>query len=80
MSGSVDQRIVNFNRSFETWNIELLKEAVENRQRGKIVKSGWIIWYLFSRDETGDYLDYYPVLFTTEHIFGKQLRFYPFSD
>ena len=59
MSGSVDQRIVNFNRSFETWSIELPKEAVENQQRGKIVKSGWSIWYLFGRDEVGNYLDYY---------------------
>ena len=59
MSGSVGQHIVNFNRSFEAWNIELPKEAVENRQRGKIVKSGWTIWYLFGRDEAGDYLDYY---------------------
>ena len=59
MSGSVDQHIVNFNKDFETWSIELPKEAVENRQRGKIVKSGWTIWYLFGTDEAGDYLDYY---------------------
>lgn len=59
MSSSVDQHVVNFNRSFETWEIELPKEAVENQQRGKIVKSGWTIWYLFGRDEAGDYLDYY---------------------
>ncbi len=59
MSGSVDQHIVSFNRFFETWSIELPKEAVKNRQRGKIVKSGWTIWYLFGTDEAGDYLDYY---------------------
>lgn len=59
MSSSVDQRIVNFNRSFETWRIELPKEAAENQRRGKIVRSGWTIWYLFGRDEAGDYLDYY---------------------
>ena len=58
MSSSVDQRIVNFNRSFETWGIELPREAAENQQRGKIVESGWTIWYLFGRDEAGDYLDY----------------------
>ncbi len=59
MSGSVDQHIVNFNESFEAWSIELPKEAVENRQRGKIVKNGWTIWYLFDTDEAGEYLDYY---------------------
>ena len=59
MSDSVDQRIVDFNTSFETWSIELPEEAVKKRQRGKIVKSGWSIWYLFGRDEAGDYLDYY---------------------
>lgn len=59
MSSSIGQHIVNFNESFETWEIELPKEAVENQQRGKIVKSGWTIWYLFGRDEAGDYLDYY---------------------
>ena len=59
MSGSVDQHIVNFNKDFETWSIELPEEAVENRQRGKIVKSGWTIGYLFGTDEAGDYLDYY---------------------
>ncbi|MCY3985571.1 MAG: hypothetical protein OXF23_00800 [Candidatus Dadabacteria bacterium] len=59
MSSSVGQHIVNFNKSFETWGIELPKEAVENQQRGKIVKRGWTIWYLFGRDEAGDYLDYY---------------------
>ena len=59
MSGSVDQHIANFNKDFETWSIELPKEAVKNRQRGKIVKSGWTIWYLFGTDEAGDYLDYY---------------------
>ncbi len=59
MSSSVDQHIVNFNRSFETWDIELPEDVVKNRQRGKIVKSGWTIWYLFGTDETGKYLDYY---------------------
>ena len=73
MSGSLDQRIVNFNRSFETWSIELPKEAVENQQRGKIVKSGWTIWYLFGRDEAGDYLDYYASHRMTN---GRHVRLY----
>ncbi len=59
MSGSVDQHVANFNKSFETWDIELPEEAVKNQKRGKIVKRGWTIWYLFGTDETGDYLDYY---------------------
>ncbi len=59
MSGLMDQHIVNFNRSFEIWGIELPEEAVRNQQRGKIVKRGWTIWYLFGGDDAGEYLDYY---------------------
>ena len=59
MSGLMDQHIVNFNRSFEIWGIELPEEAVRNQQRGKIVKRGWAIWYLFGGDDAGEYLDYY---------------------
>lgn len=59
MSSSVNQCIANFNGYFEALGIKLPKEAAENQQQGKIVKSGWTIWYLFGRDEAGDYLDYY---------------------
>lgn len=59
MDGPVDQHIVNFNKSFKNWDIKLPKEAVEHRQRGKIVKGGWTVWYLFGTDEAGEYLDYY---------------------
>ena len=48
-----------FRESFRNWRIQLPREAVENRQRGKIVEAGWTIWYLFGSDERGEYLDYY---------------------
>ena len=47
-----------FNESFRNWGIQLPREAVENRQRGKIVEAGWTIWYSFGSDESGEYLDY----------------------
>jgi hypothetical protein len=48
-----------FNDSFSDWDIRLPPDAVDQRKRGKIVQAGWVIWYLFSSDEKGDYLDYY---------------------
>jgi hypothetical protein len=48
-----------FNERFSHWKIRLPREAVKNRKRGKILKGGWAIWYLFGRDERGEYLDYY---------------------
>ena len=44
---------------FANWEIELPVEAVTNRQRGQITQAGWIIWYVFGEDESGDYLDFY---------------------
>ncbi len=49
----------NFSQSFQVWRIELPRDAVENRRRGKIVEAGWTIWYLFGSDDSGEYLDYY---------------------
>ncbi len=49
----------SFNGQFSHWEIHLPAEAVQNRQRGKINKRGWTIWYLFGSDEKGEYLDYY---------------------
>ncbi len=43
----------------DTRSIQLPEESVERRQRGKIVKPGWAIWYLFGSDEKGEFLDYY---------------------
>jgi len=48
-----------FNQRFARWNIALSDEVVSQRTRGKIVKAGWCIWFLFGTDETGDYFDYY---------------------
>ena len=44
---------------FARWGIALPPEHVRERRRGKIVASGWAIWYLFGEDERGEYLDYY---------------------
>lgn len=48
-----------FNDAFGHWRIRLPPDAVEQRKRGKIVRAGWAIWYLFGSDEKGEYLDYY---------------------
>ncbi len=48
-----------FNQRFAHWNITLSDEVMSQRVRGKIVKAGWCIWFLFGTDEAGDYLDYY---------------------
>jgi hypothetical protein len=48
-----------FNATFAHWSICLPPDDVANRRRGKIVKAGWAIWYLFGADEQGEYLDYY---------------------
>jgi hypothetical protein len=53
---SIEER---FNRTFAHWGIALPPEDVTDRRRGKIVASGWAIWYLFGEDERGGYLDYY---------------------
>ena len=47
-----------FNATFAHWGIRLPAGAVEQRERGKIVQTGWAIWYLFGSDEKGEYLDY----------------------
>lgn len=48
-----------FNETLAAWDIYLPPDAIESRQRGKIVKAGWAIWYLFGSDERGEFLDYY---------------------
>lgn len=49
----------HFNETFSHWDISLPVDVVTSRKRGKIVKAGWAIWYLFGSDERGEYLDYY---------------------
>ena len=48
-----------FSKYFSHWGIRLPAEAIEGKQRGKIIKQGWAIWYVFGSDEKGWYLDYY---------------------
>ena len=48
-----------FDSEFSPWEISLPAEALSTRSRGKIVKSGWAIWYLLGSDDKGEYLDYY---------------------
>lgn len=49
----------HFNERFSHWDIRLPPGDIAQRKAGKIVKSGWAIWYLFSSDAEGEYLDYY---------------------
>lgn len=48
-----------FNKSFARWNICLPPEAIASRQAGRIVKSGWTVWFAFGADDGAEYLDYY---------------------
>lgn len=48
-----------FNEEFRQFEISLPPDDVAQKQRGKIVKRGWVIWYLFGADGRGEYLDYY---------------------
>jgi len=48
-----------FAETFAFSGICLPQHDVRSRRRGKIVKEGWAIWYLFGSDEKGEYLDYY---------------------
>jgi len=48
-----------FDKTFAHWEIRLPPDAIAERRRGKIVKRGWAIWYLFGTDERGEYVDYY---------------------
>ena len=48
-----------FGRTFAPWDIALPPEDAKERRRGKIVASGWAIWYLFGSDDRGGYLEYY---------------------
>ncbi|MGH9428326.1 MAG: hypothetical protein ACRD2L_18735, partial [Terriglobia bacterium] len=57
--GPMDEIEARFNATFAHWNIRLPPENVAQRSRGKIVRAGWAIWYLFGSDEKGEYVDYY---------------------
>jgi hypothetical protein len=51
--------VERFRHDFGPWGIALPPEHARDRRRGKIVASGWAIWYLFGSDDRGEYLDYY---------------------
>lgn len=53
------QMEATFNKRFEQWGISLPEGASEKRDVGRIVEGGWAIWYLFSEDDRGAYLDVY---------------------
>ena len=48
-----------FNSIFSNWKISLPRDDCYNRRCGKLVKSGWVIYYLFGKDDDGEYMDYY---------------------
>lgn len=58
-NGPLGQIKLHFAETFSYWNLALPDEDVAARRRGKICEAGWAIWYLFGRDERGEYLDYY---------------------
>ena len=48
-----------FASRFAHWAIRLPEDHVAQRRRGKINQAGWTIWFLFGKDDRGEYLDYY---------------------
>lgn len=50
---------LEFATLFKNFDIALPEADVVVRGRGKICQCGWAIWYLFGKDERGEYLDYY---------------------
>ena len=60
----------HFNQRFRHWDIRLPPADIGQRQRGKLVQAGWVIWYLFGADEQGEYLDYY----ATHRMSGDEHR------
>lgn len=48
-----------FDDAFSRWGIRLPVADGMPHSRGQILHAGWVIWYLFGRDDDGLYLDYY---------------------
>ena len=46
-----------FDRSSQRWGIRFPAQDLLARRRGRIIQKGWIIWYLFGRNERGEYMD-----------------------
>ncbi|MDO9694420.1 MAG: hypothetical protein Q7W56_06785 [Candidatus Latescibacteria bacterium] len=59
MSDVMDAAVARFNELFTEWGIRLPPRNVAQRRRGRILKGGWAIWYLFGADDRGEYLDFY---------------------
>lgn len=55
----MERIVAHFTAEFSYWGITLPPDDVAQRRRGKIIAWGWAIWYLFDRDDEGEYLDYY---------------------
>lgn len=58
-AGPLGRIQLHFALTFANWGLILPPDDVAARRRGKICDQGWAIWYLFDRDERGEYLDYY---------------------
>ena len=48
-----------FDRSFKTWDIQLPQEDLNKCNSGAICSRGWRIQYIFGKNKTGEYLEYY---------------------
>lgn len=59
MTESLGPLEAKFRELFSNWELTLPAEDVAQRRRGRIIEKGWTVWYLFGRDERGEYLDYY---------------------
>ena len=56
---TLDMLDVPWNWFTPHWNIRLPPENIRERHRGQINAQGWPIWFLFGKDDDGEYLDYY---------------------
>ncbi len=48
-----------FEQYFEHWSIELPEHDLENRSPGFISKAGWSIGYIFGKEDSREYLEFY---------------------
>jgi hypothetical protein len=48
-----------FDNEFLEFGIQFPTDAFATHTRGKILHEGWVIWYLFGSDKSGEYMDYY---------------------
>ena len=48
-----------FRKDFATWGLDLPSATFPSRRSGFIHAQGWLIQYVFGRNRSGEYLDYY---------------------